>query len=195
MTTTKDYIAGFIIVFSFLITASIAYYYYKWQEIQKMDTQREALIIREDIEIKEPSVVNTSSQGNTQRRLPSTNRRSIYRCINNVTGSITLKQTCFANEKAELIEPPETVRNRSQPISTQTKPNSNRTQQGGQIIIITNYRQEIKKCDDYYEPHIKHITDINGYMFNEYLKNELDNVRNRRNKCYDAANKGKAIIY
>jgi len=141
-------------------------------------------------------VLNPAPVVTPERRLPtrSTPRRqqALLKCTDPRTGTVSLAKTCPPGFTAEKIETQDHAGIR--PSRYRHTQSTNQTQQG-QITVIRDYRREVEKCDAHYDPLIKNIMDNYDYMFNQYWKKRLNKLRELKDKCVQAANRGKAIIY
>ena len=189
----------FLCIFITLLFAVFALTYYFWQKEQRNNDSSTNEVVTTQSE-PQPIAVAPSSRPSptpttsTQRRLParSAPQQALLKCTDPRTGTVSLAKTCPPGFTAEKIETQDHAGIR--PSRYRRTPSTNQTQQG-QITVIRDYRQEVKKCDDFYDPFIKDIMDIPGYLMNEFLRKKLDRLRERKAQCVDAANRGKAKFY
>lgn len=188
----------FLYIFVTLLFVVFAFSYYFWQKEQQNNEKPVEEVVTTVQSVPHQPVAATTERPITPPSITFPNRpitqqfQALLKCTDPRTGAVSLAKTCPSGFIAEKIETQDHAGIR--PSRYRHTPSTNQNQQG-QITVIRDYRQEVKKCDDYYDPLIKDIMDNQDYMFNAYWKKRLNYLRNLKDKCVQAANRGKARIF
>lgn len=177
----------FIVIFLFAAFALTYYFWQKNQSDKNIPAESASVVIQRE-QPQQPHIMQQEIP--QQRRIQAPPPKlELFKCIDPATGAMSLAHTCPRGFTTERIETQDS--GGIKPTRLRRPSPSSNTQQN-QITVIPNISREVKKCDDYYNPKISRVLRLSS---SEYVRRKLAELRENKEKCIRAANRGEAIIY
>ena len=179
----------FIIVFLFAAFALAYYFWLKNQPDKDVPVQSEPVVMQRTQQPQQQSPI-VPQEIPQQRSVPAPPPKSeLFKCIDPATGAMSLAHTCPRGFTAQRIE----TQDSSGVKPARLRRPSTTNQPQGQVTVILDIREEVKKCDDYYDPKIRRIIQTSNASSD--FRKFLAELQENKEKCLRAAHRGKAKFY